>query len=104
MIFLLAAFIPLAFCVRSMFLILWRFNKEQKFLAWKHLIIFILAGIVSLCVIFVEAMGAMAHYVPSDTDVIIDNLVMWFASICLILSLIGSLIAIVKGIIYLRRS
>jgi hypothetical protein len=100
---LIIALIPFAFSVRSIYLLLWRFKTDQKFFAWKHFMMLIVAGIILLGVIFVEAMGSLAHYVPSDTEIMIDNFVMWISSVGLILSVIGSFIAIVKGIMQMRR-
>lgn len=95
---LIIALIPLIFTVRSFYLLTMRFKSDQKFFAWKHFLILLLAGVIFLGVIFVEAMGAMAHYVPNDTEIMIENLTLWFASIGLLLSVVGSLIAIIRGI------
>jgi hypothetical protein len=100
---LIIALIPFAFSVRSVYLLLWRFKTDQKFFAWKHFMMLIVAGIILLGVIFVEAMGSLAHYVPSDTEIMVDNFVMWISSVGLIISVIGSFIAIVKGIMQMRR-
>ena len=101
---LIIALIPFLFSVRSVYLLLWRFRTDQKFFAWKHFMILIVAGVILLGVVFVEAMGSLAHYVPSDTEIMVDNFVMWISSVGLIISVIGSLIAIVKGIMQMRSA
>ena len=99
---LIIALIPLIFVCRSVFLLTMRFRKDQRFFALKHFLILIVAGVIFLGVIFVDAMGALAHHVPTETEIIINNLALWFATIGIFLSVVGSLIAIVRGIMNMR--
>jgi hypothetical protein len=66
--------------------------------------IFIVTGILAFATVMIISMGAMSHLVPSDTDIIADNLAVWCSAIAFFVSIAGALISLAKGIVNFRKS
>lgn len=83
--------------------LIWKFNYNDKFFAWKHLLIQTAAGLTTFGMLFIAAMGSVGHYVASDMEIALENVFFAFSIPAFFISAIGGLVAMVKGILALYK-
>jgi hypothetical protein len=95
MVLLLFTIAILLLQVRSIFLLVFRFKSGKRF-AFIHFLIFTVTGLVSFGLLFLMAMASMAHYVPSDFEQAVDDIVLYMSFFGVGIPFAGCLVLIVR--------
>ena len=98
MLFVFITSLLLFICLRSIFLLLFRFKKDNRWFAWRQLLCILIVGFISFSIVFLFAVGSTGHYVISDFEEKMGDLTMGIGLVTSILAFIGFFIAVIKGL------